>query len=397
MQTATELNSLLQECIHCGLCLPSCPTYRVNGQEAESPRGRLMLMESAINGGSLDTIPKQHLSQCLGCYTCETVCPSGVNYGELLHQTKGKLGLKNRSLKISILLTLIKSRMLLGLASKVTYFFQSIGIFNLVPQLKAIPRLRLKGFLGNSAEFYSAVGECNGTVAFFSGCVMDNMYPHVHEATIRILRWNGFDVHIPKDQGCCGALHHHSGFDDHSKEMQKALMVIFEEYDYILVNSAGCGAELKTYPEKFSHKIKDVNEFLSSFPLKVPNNPEEVSVIYDAPCHLIHAQKINSEPLSLLQKFNVEILYFDQSQLCCGAAGSYVLEHPHLANDILKQKMEDIGRVANEGTIVTSNPGCHFQLQQGVNQFPNGRFTVKHIVEILDEQYQNMPEYRESL
>jgi glycolate oxidase iron-sulfur subunit len=260
-------------------------------------------------------------------------------------------------------------------------------------QFGGFPHLPFRGFKNSANEVYPAIGEKMGRVAFFTGCIMDNLYPHIHEATIRILQWNGYEVHIPKLQGCCGALHHHVGQTKNAMDMQKKNIKAFNFVDTIILNSAGCGAELKNYPEDFASKVKDISEFLYNINLRVPENIPTQKAIYDAPCHLIHAQKIDLQPKHILAKFGIELVDFPQSNLCCGAAGSYTLDKSGMSNEILKTKMDDIQHISEGGLIITANPGCQIQLQKGADLYAENVFSVSHIIEVIDGVYANDSAY----
>ena len=222
---------------------------------------------------------------------------------------------------------------------------------------------------------------------------MNNLYPQIHEATVRILQWNGYAVHIPKSQGCCGALHHHVGKSKNATYMQQQNIRAFQNVDTIILNAAGCGAELKNYPEAFSSKVKDMSEFLDGIDLKLPENITTQKAIYDAPCHLIHAQKIDSQPRHILAQLGIELVGFPQSNLCCGAAGSYTLDKSNMSNEILKTKMNDILHQTEGGLIITANPGCQVQLQKGVELYTENQYSVSHLIEVIDSVYANDAAY----
>ncbi len=386
-----------QECIHCGLCLTACPTYLVTGLEAESPRGRLLLMASYHIHP--DETARYHVDNCLDCRACVTACPSGVDYATTLDQFRGKQEQKNPSLSPlrRILLKAVLNRKWMGVFQYFTWLAEKTGLLKMaapiVPAVKGLPELRSKSFTGNSKTVFPAVGEKRGAVAFFTGCVMENLYPHVHDATIRILQWNGFEVHVPPSQTCCGALHHHSGGREFLPELIRRNEQAFAEFSTIIVNAAGCGAELKDYPDKiFARKIKDITEFLTDVDLKPPGGKVSTRpVVWDAPCHLIHGQGIATEPEQLLKRFGFELVPNPQSHICCGAAGSYSLTHPQMSADILQMKMEDVARTGCS-TIVTANPGCQMQLTSGLrSRGMDG--AVLHICELLDSAYRSDPEY----
>ena len=399
MNPNANLESILNDCIHCGLCLPTCPTYRETGLEAESPRGRIMMMDAALKGElkSQDSF-NEHVSTCLGCYTCETVCPSGIEYGGLLSHCQSTLLKPSYSFKTSILLKIVNRPWLLQLIGFFGAFTQRLKIDVLLKKIShqfwGFPHLPFRGFKNSALDVYPAIGGIVGTVAFFTGCVMDSLYPNIHEATIRILQWNGYEVYIPKSQGCCGALHHHVGKTNELDAMQNKNIQAFKSADTIILNSAGCGAELKNYPEAFASKVKDMSEFLISIKLKLPENIPPQKALYDAPCHLVHAQKIDEQPRQILEKFGIELVDFPQSNLCCGAAGSYTLDKSKMSNEILKRKMDDIQHQSDGGLIITANPGCQIQLQKGADLYVENKYSVSHIIEVIDGIYANDSSYK---
>ena len=401
MMNKQNLESILNDCIHCGLCLPTCPTYRETGLEAESPRGRIMMMDAALKGElkSQDSF-NEHISTCLGCYTCETVCPSGIEYGDLLSHYQTELLKPSHSIKTSILLKIVNRPWLLQLIGFFGAFIQRLKIDVLLKKIShqfwGFPQLPFRGFKNSALDVYPAIGETVGTVAFFTGCVMDSLYPNIHEATIRILQWNGYEVYIPKSQGCCGALHHHVGQTKNAVDMQTQNIQAFDLVDTIIINSAGCGAELKNYPEAFASKVKDMSEFLANIDLIIPENITTQKAIYDAPCHLVHAQKIDAQPRQILEKFGIELVDFPQSNLCCGAAGSYTLDKSIMSNEILKTKMDDIQHQSDGGLIITANPGCQIQLQKGANLYVENKYSVSHIIEVIDGIYANDSSYKDA-
>ena len=263
--------------------------------------------------------------------------------------------------------------------------------------MAGLPKLTARSFMRTARKIYSSVGEKRCEVAFFTGCVMDNIYPEVHRATIRVLRWNGFEVHVPVDQGCCGALHHHNGSRDKLAKLSGINIRAFQQFDTIILNSAGCGAELKEYPQQqFAVKVKDISEFPTNVGVVSPKKEWQLEnqVIWDAPCHLIHGQTIIDEPTALLRQFGFRNFQYMQSKICCGAAGSYAITQRDSSEAILKLKMEDLGRM-KPNLIITANPGCHIQLNKGVERFLPAA-GVKHICEVLDECYQRDPGYRET-
>ncbi len=400
MAKAQIPETLLQECIHCGLCLTACPTYLTTGLESESPRGRLMLMDFIFQG--IADPPMHHLETCLDCRACETACPSGVDYHKYFERyQKEKYALLPLPLIRRIGLKLVTSRSGLSAIFRIIALAQKLRILKLMAffsdKFRGLPRISKTSFIKGSSSQYPAFREPRGAVAFFSGCVMDGLYADVHAATVRVLRWNGYTVDIPGDQTCCGALHQHTGGYSCLGGLLRKNIQAFREHDTIINNSAGCGAWMKAYGDiRFTTKIKDITEFLLGGDLISPVNRQHGwRIIYDAPCHLEHAQNITNAPAELLKIFGYEVAEFPESHICCGAAGAYVLTQPDSSADILKMKMADIGRAGKVNAIVTANPGCHLQLRKGCDLYAPGT-AVWHICQALDNVYRLDAQYRKA-
>ncbi|MBL8900337.1 MAG: 4Fe-4S dicluster domain-containing protein [Planctomycetes bacterium] len=401
------------DCIHCGLCLSSCPTYQVTGRENASPRGRIYLMRAVAEGRlEPDASYTQALDECLVCRNCETACPSGVRFGELMEFARDEekkrvppRGLAGFVERIAFRHVLPKRRVLGALLGTLR-LYQRSGVQTLVrksgllrrlaPQLAAreallpvIPSRRERAPL---LERYPAHGERRATVGFLTGCVMHPLMPEVHRATIRVLNDQGFDVVVPPSQGCCGALHFHFGHADEGKELARANLRAFlrEPLDAIVNNSAGCGAAMKEYPHqlegeearRFSSLVRDVSEFLVERGLRPIAPGPKLRVAYDEPCHLIHAQKISAAPKQLLRAIpGVELIPFDGQESCCGAAGIYNLVQPTLADAILSPKIAAIAKVRPD-VVVTGNPGCLMQIKNGLAA-AGLAIPVKHPIELV--------------
>lgn len=414
----------LDRCVHCGLCLNACPTYRELHLEMDSPRGRIYQMVH-VASGALPVGPSyvEHIGLCLACRACETACPSGVQYGRLIEaaraeiETKVRRPLGQRLLRKFVFRHLLHSpALLLELAGIILLLYQRTGLQKLV---RSSGLLRLFGKLGRierlapDAEWpfyfreigksYPAEGQARYRVAFLAGCIANVTFARLNEATVRVLRKNGCEVAIPSGQTCCGALHVHSGLRDEARQLARRNIDAFldGDYDAIITNAAGCGSTLKEYrellrddpdyterAEQFSKLVKDINEFLASIELNREMGPVSATVTYQDSCHLAHGQRVRIPPRTLLQA--VPGLTFREmplSDLCCGSAGVYnVVEH-EMAMAVLEKKMQSVN-ASGAGVIATANPGCLLQLRAGVALHGRGQ-QVRHVVEILDEAYRN--------
>lgn len=400
IDTLTELDP----CVHCGLCLQSCPTYRETGDESEGPRGRIVLMQ-AIASGLLRTDDPEaaiHLANCLGCRACEPACPSGVEYGRALEKVRSVLT-KSRpnSWAVRALLTIMAQPKLrtpfFNLSRKMRSLFQlwrgplrgnaylsllagtrphprTISITT-PPEARAHPRRRRKAII-------------------FTGCVMDGLFGHVHQATKRVLRANGIELVEAPGQGCCGALHLHYGDLPKAEELAKINHDAFQDLTEcsIIVNAAGCGATLKEYEHvlgragrTMSSRVFDVTEFLMTQDIRV-GAAIPIRVAYDPPCHLEHAQGVKMAPRAMLQTIpDLELVEVPDSDQCCGSAGIYSILHPAMARSLLKKKTDSILSTGAD-LVTTGNPGCVMQIGTGLDQRNSG-IAVVHPVELLDWSY----------
>lgn len=401
----------LDPCVHCGFCLPACPTYLATGDEADSPRGRIVLMRALERGelGAEDEGLVAHLDACLGCRGCEPVCPSGVGYGRGLEAARAQL-FRTRGLPAlaRLGLSVFRSRPLWRAVFGAGRLFRETG----VPA-----RLAGETRFGFAMAMLAATGDGRGgraegagasegasvtrsperrSVVLFRGCVMEGLFSHVNEATKRTLAANGYEVREVAGQGCCGALHEHAG--DHAGAAALAVRnvaALLDAADWIVVNSAGCGALLKDYGHllgtaegaRFGAKVRDVSELLAERGPR-PGAPLRLEVAYDAPCHLQHAQRVHAAPLAVLgaiPKLRLRLLPgFDR---CCGSAGIYSLLHPDLARTVLDDKIEAF-RAARPAldAVTTGNPGCLMQIGAGLRASGLGIPAV-HPVELLDRSY----------
>jgi len=380
------------DCVHCGLCLPVCPTYRETGRETSSPRGRVYLMRGVAEGRiPLGPVVAEEAHLCLGCRACETACPSGVRYGALLEQTReavDRAGLRQgvpRRLERFGLRQVLPHRGRLGLAVAALRGMQRAGLgrlagllprrladaWRLLPEVP--PRHRLP-------QLVPAEGTRRGRVALFEGCLMPELFGPVNEATARVLAKNGFDVVVPAAQGCCGALHLHAGDADFAAGLEARNVAAFGGADAIVVNSAGCGAALRE--GALGARVRDVCELLDAEGLIAEPTRREGTLCYDDPCHLVHAQGVADAPRRLLAQVpGLEILPHDDPTSCCGAAGIYNLTHPEMSGAVLERKMRSLA-AADPDWIATGNPGCLMQLSAGARHH-GLRARVVHPVELL--------------
>jgi glycolate oxidase iron-sulfur subunit len=409
----------LDKCVHCGLCLNACPTYRELRVEMDSPRGRIYQM-AQVSSGAAEISPSyiEHIDLCLACRGCETACPSGVQYGRLVEAARAEIETKirrpwrTRLLRHMVFRKLLPSRFNLGLVGAVLYLYQASGLKKLVRMLGLLPR-RLQEMESLAPEietpfffrYYGSVLTAEHAqryrVAFLGGCIANISFARLNEATVRVLRKNGCEVSIPGAQTCCGALHVHAGLRDEARQLARRNIdaLLDGNYDAIITNAGGCGSTLKEYGEllehdpeysekarRFSALVKDVSEFLASIDLNPNLRGAPMIATYQDSCHLAHGQKIRSAPRKLLAMVpGLELREMQLSDLCCGSAGIYNVVHTDMAMALLEKKMASVNGTGAE-VIVTANPGCMLQLAAGVKKFGRGQ-RVAHVVEILDDAY----------
>lgn len=382
------------DCVHCGLCLSVCPTYKLTGRENSSPRGRLYLMRGVAEGDvPLDSLVAEELDLCLGCRACETACPSGVQYGAILEEGRAAIaavGARNtvaQRMEKWALRSLIpkrkRLRVFFSLAAVAQHFE---GLFSwLLPTrlsralrlLPPVPRAHERTRL---PELTPAKGARRGRVAFLEGCVMAEIFPEVNRATVRVLSDNGFEVVVPRGQTCCGALHSHSGDLAGARELAERNISAFlsaegETFDAIISNSAGCGASLREFGHlagedgaRLGTLFRDICEFLFEVGLREELGTIRTRVCYDDPCHLIHGQGIADAPRRLLDQVpGLEWVETLDPGSCCGAAGTYNLLQPKMSQQVLEAKMDSL-EVVKPDVIATGNPGCLMQIQAGARE-----------------------------
>ena len=410
---------LIRQCVHCGMCLPTCPTYVVLGVEMDNPRGRIRLMKS-VHEGKLDVAEAfdEHIYKCLDCRACETACPSGVQFGKLVEAARAQVEARRprpagqRALRALFFDVLLPRPRLLALAARASSVGARLGraplrlasrwsgtARRLDALTELLPRRRLVA--EGVPRVTAALGERRGRVLLFLGCVMRATFGDVNAATARVLARNGFEVLAPPEQTCCGALHVHAGERDGGRALARANIDRLERYeaDAIVVNAAGCGANLKEYgwllkddpayaerAERFASRVKDVSEFLAERGLASTPGRLPWRVTYDDPCHLLHGQKVREQPRTLLAAIpDLVALPLEEADLCCGSAGIYNVTHDDVARSLLERKVERIGRTGAD-VLVTANPGCAMQIESGLRR-ASSRVRVLHIVEVLDAAY----------
>ncbi len=406
----------LARCVHCGFCLQACPTYVITGLETESPRGRIQLAR-ALAEDRIEVTPKvaAHFDLCLGCRACESACPSGVPYGRIIEGARTvvrKSAAAPRKLRVR---SFVLRQALFGLG-RLRFAFSLLRIYQMSPVSRLLPkvlpqRLReIEMMLPRLPRRFFKVPDTaaitsispKATAALLNGCVMPLLYPQTHEASLRVLERNGLNTIVPKDQGCCGALLSHSGDSDAARKLARQNIDAFLDSgaDYIVTDSAGCGATMKEYAELFAAepaysqkaslfaaKVRDVTELLVEIGFTEPTAAFEANITYQDSCHLAHAQSIRDAPRQILRSIpGVVLKEMRQPDRCCGSAGIYNLTQSEMSRQVLDQKMSDI-RSTGCDLIATANPGCMLQLELGV-RLENGDQEVIHVVEMLDRAYE---------
>lgn len=417
---------LFLDCVHCGLCTSACPTYVELGDENDSPRGRIYLMRAVTDGRiDLDASVQKHLDLCLDCRACESACPSGVQYGKLIEPFRihmEKTGTKPDHLswlqKLMLYhFTPYAGRMWLALAparfmqwTGLDRMMQALGLFYLMPSsLRQMHEMLppLKSHYGSMPEVLPAEGKRRARVALFTGCAADAIFPQTNLATARVLQKNGCDVWIPRDQGCCGALHYHAALAEPAKQFAQANCDAFlpapaNDVDAIIVNAAGCGAMLKDYGHlfhaspleerstTFARKVKDISEFLVDLgPIK-PTHPLKLKATYHDACHLCHGQQIRKQPRQLLEMIpELELAPLAESEICCGAAGAYNLTQPEMAERLGERKAKNVLATAADA-VFSGNVGCLLQLGRYLRSLKPD-LIISHPIDALWASYQGTP------
>jgi glycolate oxidase iron-sulfur subunit len=414
-ERAPELD-LIHECVHCGFCLPTCPTYVLWGEEMDSPRGRIVLMRAGLEEGSeLSDAMVGHFDNCLGCMACVTACPSGVKYDKLIEDTRGQLERRHRRTASDRLFRRLvfalfphpgRLRALAPfLAAARAVGLDRAGARLAPPRLASLarltPRTPLRAALSRLPERFEAQGARRGTVALLQGCVQRVFFGDVNAATARVLSAEGFEVHAPRLPRCCGALQIHSGEDRPARELARRTIAALERYDHVVVNAAGCGSAMKDYPhllrddpawgpraEAFSARVRDALELLAEVEPRAERHPLPMRVAYHDPCHLAHAQGVRGQPRELLRGIpGLELVEPGDWEICCGSAGVYNLIKPEPAAELGRRKAERLLATGAEA-VAAANPGCVLQI--AVHTAALGRpLAVHHPLELLHRSIAN--------
>jgi len=410
---------LYSRCVHCGLCLDQCPTYRVLGTEMDSPRGRIYQIVQVDEGRlALSDSFVTHIDRCLGCLNCQTACPSGVAYGSLLERARAQIAENYQRpwlatwLRKHFYTDILPSFGRLARHARFIRFYQRSGLESLaratgllkllgVAELDALsPRIDSEFSFSDLGRVFPAEGERRGRVALLIGCVASVAFAELNRATIRVLTKNGIEVHLPKKQSCCGALQLHAGFVDLARTQARRNIdaMLSAEFDAIVTNAAGCGSTLKEYAglleddanyaeraQQFTAKSRDINEYLADVGLREPARKVSARVTYQDSCHLAHAQGVRSAPRQLLRHIGAEVVESPRPDSCCGSAGVYNVVQNEISMKVLDEKMGYVASVEPQ-IIATANVGCMLQFRAGVER-GKMNMRVAHVVELLDEAY----------
>ncbi|MGY1707596.1 (Fe-S)-binding protein [Geodermatophilus sp. SYSU D00697] len=412
---------LAGDCVHCGFCLPTCPTYVLWGEEMDSPRGRIDLMKQGLAGDPLEDSAIRHLDQCLGCMACVTACPSGVQYDKLIEATRAQLDRRaerpprDRAIRGAIYalfpyprrLRVVRGPLRLYQASRLGALAARTGLLSRLPApLQAMESLAPRlGRLHRLPERTPAVGPRRRTVGLLTGCVQGTFFPDVNAATVRVLAAEGCEVVVPRGQGCCGALSAHGGREEQALRFARSLIATFEDagVDTVVVNAAGCGSNLKEYAhqlrddpawaaraEALAARVRDLTELLDELGPRAPRHPLPVTVAYQDACHLAHAQGVRDQPRRLLRGIpGVELRELPEAEICCGSAGVYNLLHPEPARELGERKAAAV-RSTGAALMVTGNPGCWMQVATTMAR-TGERLPVAHTVQVLDAAIRGVP------
>ncbi|GAA1888411.1 (Fe-S)-binding protein [Lapillicoccus jejuensis] len=413
--------ALLADCVHCGFCLPTCPTYVLWGEEMDSPRGRILLMDQVSQGAPMTDTMVGHVDACLGCMACVTACPSGVQYDRLIEATRAQVERHHERPRAQkamreAIFALFPYPARLKAARGPLRLYQRSGLGRLVrrsgvleklsPTLAAMESLAPElGSVPDVPERTPAVGERRGTVGMLLGCVQRAFFPDVNAATARVLAAEGYDVLAPASQGCCGALSAHVGREEEARAFARDLVAQFEDagVDHVVVNSAGCGSSMKEYadllsddPEwgpraaAFAATVRDVAEIIAEAGPRATYHPLPVTVAYHDACHLGHAQGIRAQPRALLRGIpGLELREIREADICCGSAGVYNILNPEPARELGDRKAANVAATGAQ-LLVTANPGCLMQVATSLER-AGQHIALAHTVQVLDASIRGLP------
>jgi glycolate oxidase iron-sulfur subunit len=412
---------LISDCVHCGFCLPTCPTYVLWGEEMDSPRGRIYLMKEGRDGEPLSDSMVQHFDRCLGCMACVTACPSGVRYDRLIEDTRQQVerrhrrSPRDRALRTAIFSLFPYPRRLRVLRAPLRAY-QATGLQRLVARTGLLPRLlptmatleTLAPSLNRPVRLPRVVparGERRAVVGMLTGCVQRAFFPDVNAATARILAAEGCEVVIPNAQGCCGALSVHNGREAEAQRFARKLIDTFEPLgiDYFVVNAAGCGSSLKEYGDllrddpayaeraaAFAAKVRDLSEVLVELGPVAPRHPLPVTIAYHDACHLGHAQNVRAQPRTLLRGIpELDLREIADAEICCGSAGVWNVLNPEPARQLGERKARDVLATGAQ-LLVTANPGCLMQVASSMRRI-GGEIALAHTAQVLDASIRGLP------
>jgi glycolate oxidase iron-sulfur subunit len=410
--------ALLSDCVHCGFCLPACPTYVLWGEEMDSPRGRIYMMQKAVDGvAPLDQRFRQHMDNCLGCMACMTACPSGVQYNKLIEDTRAQAerniprATEDSLFRRFLFATFPHPARLRWLAAPL-FLYQRTGLQKLVRMsgiLKRVPTrfAAMESLLPRVPAHFrrrmpgrvAPAGVKRRRVGMLTGCVQQVFFSHVNAATARVLSAEGCEVIVPRNQPCCGALMVHCGLEEQATAMARTIISLFDKanVDTVVINAAGCGSTMKEYgyllrddpqwatrARAFSAKCKDITEILCELPPIAPRNPLPLRIAYHDACHLRHAQGIYQQPRQLLAGIpQLEVAEIAEASLCCGSAGVYNLLQPEPAEQLGDRKVTHLLATQSQA-VVSANPGCLLQIMSGLRRRGEKALPAFHMVELLD-------------
>ena len=413
--------ALIGDCVHCGFCLPTCPTYVLWGEEMDSPRGRIYLMKEGLEGEPMSDSMVSHWDACLGCMACVTACPSGVQYDTLIEQTRAQVergyerSAKDRALRGLIFslfphpkrLKLLRGPLRVMQATGLDRAIRRTGLLErMAPQLAAMeslaPRLDKPEPL---PPYIQASGPRRAVVGLLTGCVQGAFFPGVNAATARVLQAEGCDVVVPASQGCCGALSVHNGREEEAQKYARRLVDSFASsgVEYVVVNAAGCGSTMKDYARlladdpayadrarAFADQVRDVSEILDELGPVAPRHPLDMTVAYHDACHLAHAQGVRAQPRRLLEAIpGLTLKEIAEAELCCGSAGIYNILNPEPARELGDRKAANIVATGAQ-VLVTANPGCLMQVTSAIERSGHA-MGMAHTIEVLDASIRGAP------